>query len=82
MQLGTKFITKARHTNTQSNMLICSKWQKKHRSTNDRTATSTPTKTDQESNGLHSVADDDEDKSRQVLALPRNTLAFKIRGGY
>jgi hypothetical protein len=86
IQLGTIFIMKAHYTNTQSSILIHSKWQKKHNSTNSQIATSTPTKTQQVSSGLHSVAaaadDDDDDTSCQVLALSRNTLPFKIRGGY
>lgn len=82
-QLGTTFTTKARYTNTQSSILIHSKWQKKHSSTNSENATSTPTKTEQVSSGLHSVAAAaDDDMSCQVLALSRNILPFIIRGGY
>ena len=69
--------------NTQSTILIHSKRQKKHNSTYAQIATSTPTKTEQVSSGLHSVAAaDDDDIACKVLALSRNTLPFKIRGGY
>lgn len=81
MQLDTTFTTKARYTKTQSSISIHSKWQKKHSSTNGQIATSTPTKTEQVSSGLHSVAAAD-DMSCQVLAVSRNTLSFIIRGGY
>jgi hypothetical protein len=85
MQLGTTITTTAQYTNTQSIISIHSKWQKKHSSTNGQIATSTPTKTEQVSSGLHFVvaaADDDDDMSLQVLALSRNTLRFTIRGRY
>jgi len=85
MQLGTTFTTKAQYTNIQSSILTHSKWQKKLSPTNGQIATSSSTKTEQVSSGLHSVAtddDDDDDISCQVLALSRNTIPFKIRGGY
>jgi hypothetical protein len=83
MQLGTTFTTKAQYTNTQSSILMHSKWQKKHSSTNGQIATSTPTKIEQVSSGLHSAAAAaDDDMSCQVLALSRNTSPFIIRGSY